>query len=148
VPIVLATFPVLAGVPHSDEIFNIVFFIVISSVLLQGTTIPHVARWLGAQDNKPSEYHFPHEFVPQVSANSRLIELIVAEGMPASGRSIIDLGLPAGVLVVSIRRDGMSLVPSGGTVFAAGDHVMVLAEDALMETVRGTILGMGSARGA
>jgi cell volume regulation protein A len=131
----------LAGVPHADAIFNIVFFIVISSVLLQGTTIPQVARWLGVQAQERIAFRFPHEFVPQVSANSRLIELTLAAGMPSSGRSVIELELPPGALVVSIRRDGESLVPSGGTVFEPGDRVLVLAEEELMETVRGAMLG-------
>jgi cell volume regulation protein A len=144
VPIVLATFTLLAGVPHADAIFNIVFFIVISSVLLQGTTIPQVARWLGVQEHRRVEFEFPHEFVPQVSANSRLIELTLAAGMPSPGRSIIDLGLPPGALVVSIRRDGKALVPNGGTVFETGDRVLVLAEEELMATVRGGILGESS----
>jgi cell volume regulation protein A len=141
VPIVLATFPLLAGTPHAGKTFNIVFFIVISSVLLQGTTIPWVARWLGAQASKHHEFHYPHEFAPQVSANSRLIELTVPADTPTPGRSIIDLRLPPGALVVSIIRDGESLVPNGGTILEAGDQVLVLAEDVLMGTVRGAILG-------
>jgi cell volume regulation protein A len=140
VPIVLATFPLLAGTPHAAAIFNIVFFIVISSVLLQGTTIPLVARWLGVQADKPHEFHYPHEFTPNVSANSRLIELTVGDGSAAAGRAIMELGLPTGALVVSIRRDGQSLVPGGGTVLEAGDRVLALAEDELMDAVRAAVL--------
>ncbi|MER3425304.1 MAG: potassium/proton antiporter, partial [Nitrospiraceae bacterium] len=47
VPIILATFPLIAGIPQAEMIFNLVFFIVLTSVLLQGTALPLVARWLG-----------------------------------------------------------------------------------------------------
>jgi cell volume regulation protein A len=50
VPIILATFPLVAGLPQADLIFHLVFFIVLTSVLLQGTSIPLVARWLGVDD--------------------------------------------------------------------------------------------------
>ncbi|NNJ09796.1 potassium/proton antiporter [Chloroflexales bacterium ZM16-3] len=140
VPIVLATFPLLAGAPHADAIFNIVFFIVISSVLLQGTTIPLVARWLGAQASGQHTFHYPHEFTPNVSASCRLIELTVGAGSSAPGRTIMELGLPPGTLVVSIRRRGESLVPGGGTLLNVDDRVLVLAEAELMETVRAALL--------
>nr|WP_044200055.1 potassium/proton antiporter [Oscillochloris trichoides] len=140
VPIVLATFPLMAGVPHADEIFHIVFFIVISSVLLQGTTITHVANWLGVRATKSAQYHYPHEFVPSISMCSRLMELHVSATSPALGLSIMELGLPHGVLVVSIIRDDVTLVPSGATVLEAGDQVMVLAEEELLETVRAAVL--------
>ncbi|NTV64890.1 MAG: potassium/proton antiporter [Oscillochloris sp.] len=140
VPIVLATFPLLAGVPHADTIFNIVFFIVISSVLLQGTTIPQVANWLGVRASERHEFHYPYEFVPNVSACSRLIELRVTPTSSACGQAIMELGLPPGALVVSINRDEESLVPGGGTVLEAGDQVLVLAEDELLETVRAAVL--------
>ncbi len=140
VPIVLATFPLMAGVPHADEIFHIVFFIVISSVLLQGTTIPYVADWLGVRAKKCTQYNYPHEFVPSISMASRLMELRVSPTSPALGLSIMELGLPNGVLVVSINRDDETMVPSGATVLEAGDQVMVLAEEGLLEAVRAAIL--------
>jgi cell volume regulation protein A len=147
VPIVLATYPLIAGVARADAIFNIVFFIVLSSVLLQGTSIPQVARWLGAQANRPAAIRYPHEFAPSLSANSQLIELLVGADSPACGRSIIDLGLPAGALVVSVGRASAALVPSGATVFEAGDRVLLLAEAAAIDAVRAT-LGRGPAPGA
>ncbi|NTW97575.1 MAG: potassium/proton antiporter [Oscillochloris sp.] len=140
VPIVLATFPLMAGAPHADAIFNIVFFIVISSVLLQGTTIPQVAQWLGVRGRKHSKFRYPHELVPHVSVCSRVIELTVAAKSPAQGRAIMELGLPAGALVISINRDDEALVPGGGTVLEAGDQVLVLAEEELVETVRAAVV--------
>ncbi|NTW04331.1 MAG: potassium/proton antiporter [Oscillochloris sp.] len=143
VPIVLATFPLMVGAPHANAIFNIVFFIVLSSVMLQGTTISLVARWLGVKANTHSEFHYPHEFVPNVSANSRLIEITVGPDAPTSGRSLIDLQLPTGALVVSVCRAGETLVPGGATVLEVGDRVLVLAEEDLMGTVRNAVLRGG-----
>ena len=55
VPIVLATFPLLAGLPNASFLFDLVFFVVLASVLLQGTTVPLVARWLGVVTSSPEE---------------------------------------------------------------------------------------------
>lgn len=140
VPIVLATFPLLAGVPRAETIFNLVFFIVLTSVLLQGTTIPLVARLLGLQTDKYVEYHYPQEFIPQLSATSQLIELIISAHSAANGRSILSLGLPRGSLVVSITRDGAAVVPDGGTVLQTGDRVLVLAEREVLPIIRERIL--------
>jgi cell volume regulation protein A len=143
VPIVLATFPLLAGVPQADTIFHLVFFVVLTSVLVQGTTISHVARWLGVQSPKHAEYHYPQEFVPQVSAGSQLIELTVPHDSPAANRSIIELGLPKGALVVLVTRDGDGLVPSGSTVLEPGDRVLLIANRDTLDLVRAMLLARG-----
>lgn len=127
VPIVLATFPLLAGVPGAATIFNVVFFAVLISVLLQGMSISWVARRLGvnaAQLPRPQE---PHTFVPDVRLSSRIMEATVPAGSPLVGRSLIDLKLPRGVLVVQVQRDDEPIIPSGGTVLQADDHLLVLA---------------------
>ncbi|MDW8146612.1 MAG: potassium/proton antiporter [Roseiflexaceae bacterium] len=136
-PIVLATFPLLAGLDRAGIMFNLVFFIVLTSVLIQGTTIARVARWLGVQQSQPpSLFRYPQEFVPQVSASSQLVELTVAAGSPACGRAIMELGLPRGVLVVLITRNNDSLVPSGTTILEPGDQVLLLAERNALDEVR------------
>src|SRR5690606_8260804 len=63
VPIILATFPLLARVPQADLFFNLVFFIVLTSVLLQGTSIPFIARWLRVDAPFKRKFHSPLEFV-------------------------------------------------------------------------------------
>jgi potassium/hydrogen antiporter len=136
VPIVLATFPLLAGVDGAQTIFNLVFFIVLASVLVQGTSIGRVARWLGVQDATPHEYHYPLEFVPDISLESTLVELIVSPDSAARGKSIMQLGLSDGALVVLLRRGDEKIIPSGGTLLQAGDRVLLLASDEALSTVR------------
>jgi cell volume regulation protein A len=126
VPIVLATFPLLAGVPGAATIFNVVFFAVLVSVLLQGVSISWVARRLGV--NAPeTRSQDAHTFVPEVRMSSRIMEATVPPGSPLVGRSLLDLGLPRGVLVVQVQRDDTPIVPSGSTVLQAEDHLLVLA---------------------
>lgn len=141
VPIVLATFPLLAGIPHADTIYNVVFFIVLTSVMLQGTTITVVARWLRMQAEKHVEFHYPYEFAPHLTASSQLMEIMIAAGAQADGRAIIDLKLPEGSLVVSIDRCGEIVVPGGATILSAGDKVLLLAERDMLPAVRAAVLG-------
>ncbi len=143
VPIVLATFPLLAGLPRAEEIFNLVFFIVLLSVALQGTSVGAAARLLRLNAEKYVEYHYPLEFVPSVSARSQLIEILVRPDSPVAGCSLIDLNLPRGVLVVSINRQDDSVVPDGGTVLEVDDRVLMLAEREAFPRVR-AIFGNGA----
>jgi cell volume regulation protein A len=134
VPIVLATYPLLAGVPGAQLIFNLVFFIVVVSVLLQGMSIAWVARLLGVNDPRP---HAPdtHTFVPEVGLSSRIIEAIIPAESPLVGKSLIQLGLPRGVLVVQIQRDEAQIIPDGATILEPEDHLLVLATPAAMTSL-------------
>jgi cell volume regulation protein A len=131
VPIILATFPLLAGIHQAGTIFNLVFFIVLVSVLLQGTTLGQAAKWLKveAADRALTAHRYPLEFVPTVGAESRMLELVVPPGSKAAGRSVMQLGLPAGVLIVLVTRGDDSIVPNGGTVLQQGDKLVVLANE-------------------
>jgi cell volume regulation protein A len=135
VPIVLATFPLLAGVPDSAIIFNIIFFIVLVSVLLQGMTISWVSRRLGVNDEQPREQS-RQIFTPDVRHSSRLLEAIVPPESPLVGRTLIELDLPRGVLVVQIWRENLAIVPNGNTELEAGDHLLVLATPDALPAMR------------
>jgi cell volume regulation protein A len=127
VPIILATFPLLAGVPGSDLLFNIVFFIVLTSVLLQGTSLPAVAGWLRVREPLPAQRQAPLEFLPAKKTNSELIELRVAPASPAAGKQLVDLHLPKSALVVLVSRGDEFLVPRGATILEVGDTLTILA---------------------
>ncbi len=135
VPIILATFPLLAGVGRAEYIFNLVFFIVFASVLLQGTTLPSVAQLLGVAEPLSGPVHYPQEFVPSVNATSKLIQVQLPPSSPAAGKSIVELGLPRGALFVSVGRNGDDLVPNGGTVLQAGDRITLLVNQQALEDV-------------
>ncbi|HMQ29751.1 MAG TPA: potassium/proton antiporter [Chloroflexaceae bacterium] len=126
VPIVLATFPLLAGVPGADTIFNVIFFVVLISVLLQGMSVNWVARRLGVNAER-RRAPTVQTYVPDVRLSSRIMDAVIPAGSPLVGRSLLELGLPRGVLVVQIERDGVPIIPSGGTVLQADDHLLVLA---------------------
>ncbi len=113
VPIVLATWPRTQGVHGAEEIFDIVFFVVVMSVALQGATLPYVARLLGVV--QPDA---PLTETPQV--------VRVAVGAEVDGRMLADVGLPSGALVTIIHRGDQVLVPQGSTTFATGDVAHVL----------------------
>ncbi len=126
VPIVLATFPLIAGISGATLIFNVVFFAVLVSVLLQGVSIGWVARLLRLNADEP-RIQDSHVYVPDVRLNSRMMAAIVPEGSPLVGRSLLDLRLPRGVLVVQIQREEAPIIPSGDTVLQANDQLIVLA---------------------
>jgi cell volume regulation protein A len=144
VPIVLATFPLLANLPKAQTLFNIVFFVVLTSVLLQGSFISVVARWLRVDVAAPALPSTPiqEEFVDR--CGGELGEIIVPGNSPASGLRIVDLNLPEEALVVLIKRDGQFLIPRGGITLQGGDQVLIAADaDAMARTrelLEGTIV--------
>jgi cell volume regulation protein A len=138
VPIVLATFPVLAGVPGAERLFNLVFFVVLTSVLLQGTSIPAVARWLGV-DVAAAPPPVPFEVSAVASASARLREMRVPAGSPTAGRRVLDLRLPPGALVVLLKRGDHVIIPDGGTAIEAGDVVVVLADERAHATIQSQV---------
>jgi cell volume regulation protein A len=141
VPIILATFPLVEGVPGAALIFNVVFFAVLVSVLVQGTTIPVVARWLGVEAPLSTAPPYPLEAVSTGHEGAALHELVVAEGSSADRAQVFDLGLPEGSLIVMISRDDAFVVPQGSTRLVAQDKVLVLADDEALSTIRSRIEG-------
>jgi cell volume regulation protein A len=133
-PIVLATFPALAGIPRAESIFNVVFFVVLLSVLLQGTTARLAARLLKVEA-PPAEHNGDVEARHLINLTGGLREIIVPAQSASVGRSLVELDLPTGFLVVLIERRGESVVPNGDTVLEAGDHLLVLAAPPLFEEI-------------
>ncbi|HWQ35265.1 MAG TPA: potassium/proton antiporter [Blastocatellia bacterium] len=134
-PIILATFPLLAGIAGAETYFNLVFFIVLTSSLLQGTTIPLLARWLRVEAPKPVRRESPPEFDLAEQTRNELVEIQVPADSAAAGHRVMDLALPQGTLIVLLFRDSESIVPGGGTVIEAGDRLIVFAaRDALAAT--------------
>lgn len=135
-PIILATFPRLAGLPQADLIFDIVFFVVLTSVLIQGTALTAVGRWLGVTEERPVPPPAPLEVTRSDCLKGELLELVVPSGSTAVGRQVLELGLPKGALIVLIGRGNEHIVPAGNTVLAPGYHLLILADQAALAATR------------
>ncbi len=139
VPIILATFPLLAGIPKAEIIFNMVFFIVLSSALLQGTLIPAVAKWLKVDAPINLKPIYPIECEPTGKMRCDLTEIVIPENSAASNKRILELGLPEGTLVVLINRGNDFFVPGGGTVLQSGDRLLVLTDKHTLNKIHSII---------
>lgn len=136
VPIILATFPLLAKTPDADVLFNIVFFIVLTSALVQGWTIPAAAKALGVDAPMRRTPQYPIEFAVNGTSETQLIDIVIPYHSGVIGRPIVDLGLPADSLVVLITRNDTFVVPSGGTHIEEGDALLVLVNNENLPAVR------------
>jgi potassium/hydrogen antiporter len=126
----------LAGVPEADLIFHVIFFVVLTSVLLQGTSIPLVARWLKVDAPAAPRRLYPIEFNKFKGLTSELAEMPIPTGSLADGRRIVEMDLPDEFLVILIARGEEFLVPSGGTTLQGGDVMLVLSEKEAFERVK------------
>ncbi|GAA3257673.1 potassium/proton antiporter [Nonomuraea helvata] len=125
IPIVLATIPWASGVEGSKEIFNEVFVIVIVFTLLQGPTLPFVARLLGVA--APGEAHdLEVESAPLEELKADLLQVKVPIGSKLHGVEVFELRLPAGAQVTLVVRDGKSFVPEGNTRIRADDQLLLV----------------------
>ena len=127
VPILFATYPVVAGLEDHHTIFNIVFFITILSLLVQGTTITSMAQYLKLSEpllNDVSDFGVE---IPEDSGSS-LKDLYVTSTMLEKGSFVRDLHLPQGQLVMMVKRDNELLVPNGQLELREGDHLLIIQE--------------------
>lgn len=136
-PIILATFPLMANIPGSQLIFNVVFFIVITSIILQGTTINVVAKWLGLDvPLKVTQQTTLDETATHDESGQemQITEFIIPGYSKAIGKEIVELKFPKDILLVLITRNGEYIVPSGETTLEQGDKIMMLVhKDSLHE---------------
>jgi len=126
VPIVLATFVLSSGeVTNADTIFNAVFFVVVVSVILQGTTLEYVARRLDLVVPTPQVHQAPLE----VSGGGELdlVDFVVAPDHAIVGSAVREVGLPRTAIIAVVVRGADSIPPRGSTVLEAGDRLYVLA---------------------
>jgi cell volume regulation protein A len=126
VPVVLAIFPVLEGVGDAHLYFNIVFFAVLLSTVLQGTTIEPVARWLRVTSDEPESMPSILEVGAVRELGGDVVEHVIRPGDAAVGARLRDLGLPRDALVSLIVRGKEALLPRGSTRLEAGDRLLVL----------------------
>lgn len=129
VPIVFATYPLLAGIDKANMIFNIVFFISVTSVLIQGTTLSIVAKWLNvALPEKAKKITELDQLVLDLPKSS-LQEFEVLPDFHAVGKKIVDLNFPKSAFIIMIKRNGEFIRPGGSTIIESKDILMVLADN-------------------
>jgi cell volume regulation protein A len=129
VPIIFATYPVVSGVEGSDVIFNIVFFITIISLVVQGTTIPAVARRLGLSLPLEKEGNDFGIELPE-DIDSVLTDFVVTKSVLKYAETLRDMRVPKGTLVMMIKRDEQILVPDGSMKLREGDKLLFISEKA------------------
>ena len=135
-PIILATFPLVADVPESVLLFDVVFFVVLTSVLIQGSTLGPVARMLGVTVPMAERRRSPLEPGEPLPDGTALRELAIPAGSFADGRALVELRLPERALLVLVEREGTYIVPTGSTRLAGGDSVLLVADDGAYDGAR------------
>ena len=139
VPIIFAILPLVENVPHARLIFNIVFFCTLVSLVVQGTSLPVVARWLHLAE-KPKKLKGLQTFDVDFSNDIKSIttEIEITAGMLGNGNQLMDLSFPDKTLVVLVHRDENYFVPTGKTTLKEKDKILIITDDqeALMETYR------------
>lgn len=128
VPIVFATYPLLAGIDKANMIFNIVFFISVTSVLIQGTTLTVIAKWLHvALPEKVKKITEVDRLILDLPKSS-LQEFEILPDFQSVNKRIIDLNFPKTAFIVMIKRGEEFIRPGGSTVLKENDVLMVLAD--------------------
>jgi potassium/hydrogen antiporter len=126
VPIVLATYPLMLGLPGAALLFHVVFFAVLVSAVLQGWTLPMVAGWLGLQTDPEPQAPISLEITSLRDVEGDIVEYTVLLETHAANRHVRDLRLPDGAVVAMIVRDQAIIPPRGSTRIEPGDHVFLV----------------------
>jgi cell volume regulation protein A len=140
VPIVFATFPLLAGIEKSQMIFNLVFFISFTSVLMQGTTLQWFGKILHVTVPEKAKQRTPPDIELSDTIKTELTEIEIENDSPAAGKRILDLGFPRAAIIALIKRHGKFITPNGSTVLEPDDILVIVAENAdSLKKVRETL---------
>jgi len=128
VPIVFATYPLMAGIENANMIFNVVFFISVTSVVVQGTTLSVVAKWLHvALPEKAKRIYETEKFIHDLPRGA-MREFKILPHCYAVDKKIVDLGFPKNAIIALILREGKYLTPNGSTTINADDTLIVLGD--------------------
>ncbi len=129
VPIVFATYPLLAGIDKANMIFNIVFFISVTSVLIQGTSLSIVAKWLHmALPEKAKPISEIDSFIAD-NPKTAMKEIEITNECYAANKQVVDLGFPKNALIAMIKRNGKYITPNGSTIIMPNDLLVVLSDN-------------------
>ena len=127
VPIIFATYPLMSQVEGAETLFNIVFFITLLSLLIQGSTMPAVARLLKLDEEAKNEVSLFGVEIPQ-HTGAKMVEREVTQEMLSSGRRLMEIDLREEELVILVRRGDNYMVPKGKLVLEIGDVLLIVFE--------------------
>ncbi len=139
VPIIFAIYPLVENVPHARLIFNIVFFCTLVSLVVQGTSLPLIARWLNLAE-KPKKIkkmiNFDVDFSNDIKSVTTEIE--ITQKILEKGNKLMELPLPDNTLVVMVNRDDNYFVPTGQTILQEKDKILIITDnhEALIDTYK------------
>ncbi|WP_435246565.1 potassium/proton antiporter [Streptomyces sp. NRRL F-5630] len=138
VPIILATIPMVGGIKDSQHIFNIVFVLVVVYTLVQGPTLPWLARRLGL-GNRAETADLGVESAPLERLRGHLLSVAIPGDSRMHGVEVSELRLPKGSAVTLVVREGTSFVPTPTTTLRRGDELLVVATDPVREAAEGRL---------
>lgn len=130
VPIVFATYPLLAGISKADMIFNIVFFVSVTSVLIQGTTLSVVAKWLRVALPERVKKLSATDLLLTENPKAEMKEIYIDSDFVVVDKKIVEIGFPRNAIIAMIKRGDSYITPNGSTKIEASDTLIVLADRA------------------
>ncbi|MFF3247432.1 potassium/proton antiporter [Streptomyces sp. NPDC002870] len=141
VPIILATIPMVYGIEGSRRVFNIVFVLVVVYTLVQGPTLPWLARALHLRSTDAADLGI--ESAPLERLRGHLLSVTIPEESKMHGVEVAELRLPAGSAVTLVVREGKSFVPLPSTVLRRGDELLVVATDPVRDAAERRLRAVG-----
>ncbi len=128
VPIIFATYPVIAHIEGSQQLFNTVFFITLLSLVVQGMSISSVARWLHLDLPEEKEGNeFGVELPDEI--DSKLNDITLTDEMLTHGNRLKDMNIPKGTLVMLVKRGNEFIIPNGQVELQTGDKLLFISEN-------------------
>jgi cell volume regulation protein A len=130
VPIIFATYPILAEVPGAQVMFNIVFMVTLISLLMQGMSISWMAKRLDLDLPEEKEGNeFGVELPEELETN--LLDMVLTEDMLKNGNRLMDMNIPGNTLDIMIKRNGEYIVPNGQVELQVGDVLLFMSKEDL-----------------
>ena len=145
VPIILAIYPLIYGLPGAELIFSVVFFVVLISATIQGSTLPWVARTLGLTEPPPVTPAATLEITALGDVDADIVEYQLGDNSRAAKRRLSQMALPDGTVVAMITRGNEVIPPRGSTLLHAGDHLFIVMKPEAREFVDLVCAGVSEA---
>ncbi len=131
VPIILAIFPLIYGLEEAPIIFNVVFFVVLISATVQGSSLPWVSRKLGLTEEPEAQPAATLEISALNDVDAEIVQYMLGDNPRAASRLLSRMALPDGTVVAMVTRGQEVIAPRGSTRLLAGDHLFVVLKPAI-----------------